>query len=340
MGILSSEIPTKKMVTLCRQLATTYEAGIPLVQAMDVVGSQMKDAAVKRVLKGIQTDIKTGSTLGEAAGNQRRHLPTFFVQLATVGEHGGRLDVMFRDLADYYEDKAALNRRIVGSMIYPGIQLTLAWILGSFALTTVGMIDINSTSFSFEKLISNYIQLQMSAGIVAGIFIVAAIVLSRLGVLKFITGFVSTFVWPFSGTTRRFALSRFCRSMSLLVSSGVAIPKCIEGGAMVASNPYIQKDLLKAVPYVKSGRTLTEGFAESRIMPRMVKEMIAVGEETGNLDSQLQKAASWLAEEAEARVNMMIKLMNVGIILFVGAVVGYVVISFYSKLLGGYSDVL
>ncbi len=335
MGLLTSEISTKQMVTLCRQLATTYEAGIPLAQAMDVVGAQMKDRDVKQVLSSIRSDIQGGTTLGEAAANQQRHLPTFFVQLAAVGETGGRLDSMFRDLADYYEDKAALNRRVIGSMIYPSIQLILAWFLGSFALTTIGMIGANATSFSFGALFARYTELQIAAGIVAGFVIAAMIVMSRLGVLRYVTGFVSTFVWPLSGVTQRFALARFCRSMSLLVGSGVAIPKCIEGGALVASNPYIQKDLLLAVPPIKSGHTLTEAFSTSRYMPRMVHEMIAVGEETGALEIQLQKASKWLTEEAESRVNVLIKLMNAGIVLAVGAVVGYIVISFYSRLYGG-----
>lgn len=335
MGLFTSQIPTKKMVTLCRQLATSYDAGLPLTQSMDIVGSQLGDKEVSRVLQSMKTDIRNGATLGEAAAAQHRHLPTFFVQLAAVGETGGRLDIMFRDLAQYYEDKAELRRQIIGSLVYPAIQLAAGWFLGSFALTTIGMIDVAATSFNFGALIERYVQIQIVAGFVVIAAIVGAFVLNMLGVLGYVTGLVGTFAWPFSAATRRFALARFCRSMALLVQSGVSMPRCVEDAASVAANPYIANDLAKCAEPIRRGATVSEAFSQSRYLPDMAKQMIAVGEETGALDTQLMKVSEWFTSEAQARLKTLITIMNVSIILGVALTIGYVIISFYARLYGG-----
>jgi len=344
MGLFSSEISTKKMVPLCRQLATTYEAGIPVVQGFDVVGSQLKDRRIRDVLTTVRDDIKQGATLGEAVHNQRKYLPIFFVQLLAVGEEGGRLDAMLRDLADYYEDRLALQRRVIGSMIYPGIQLGFAWFLGSFALMTIGRlqeaIQTRMMEFNFNALIGDYVNLQIIAGFVLVFVLLAAIVLSRLGVLGYVTGLVSTFVPPFAGATRKFALARFFRSMALLVTSGLGIVKCVEGAATVAANPYIRNDLLKVRQPIKDGESLTEAFARTRYLPPIAHEMLAVGEQSGQLEVQLRKLSHWFTEEAQGRVNMIVRFMNALIILGVGLLIGYIVITFWTSYYGGMLDAI
>lgn len=333
MGLFSSELSAKQMVPFCRQLAATYTAGIPIAQSLDVVGAQLTNKAIRTLTSEMKEDILRGATLADAAAAQSKRLPRFFVQLVAAGERGGRLDAMLRDLAKYYEDKVALQRTIAMSLLYPGIQLAFAWFAGSFALTTIGR--INTTSFDLNGILRDYAALQASAGAVAAVALVAMAVLARTGQLRRVTGVIGTHAWPFSGATLRFALARFFRSMALLVGSGVNIVKCVEASAEVAHNDYVKRHLLRATPVLRNGGTLEQAFAPIRIIPPMAQQMVAVGERAGELEFQMEKIAQWYTEEAESKVLVITRVMNVVILLLVAVVVAYVLITFYSRLYGG-----
>jgi type IV pilus assembly protein PilC len=338
MGLFSSQIETKKMVGLCRQLGQTYHAGIPIAKALDMLGEQTKDKQMRSVLTTMQADITNGSTLGEAADKQSKYLPPFFIQLVSTGEYGGKLDVMLKDLAEYYEDRRTLQQKIVGSMIYPIIQLTMAWFLGTFSLMLVARMNYKELAMDWTAFFADYIQLQTWALIALAGVTVASIILSRLGILRWITGWVAMYIWPFAPATRRFAHSRFFRSLSLLIGSGMNIIHCIKNSAAVAANPYIEKDLVQAVNPVQDGATLAKAFSNSRYIPPMAMQMLVVGEQSGNLEGQLIKVSEYMREEAQSKVRIMITFFNVLTALFVGGVVGYVVISFYLKYIGGALD--
>lgn len=338
MGLFSTELSAKQMVPLCRQLAATYTAGIPIAQSLDVVGKQINNKSIRNLTSSMKDDIIRGATLADAAEAQSKYLPHFFVQLIAAGEHGGRLDAMLRDLAKYYEDKVALQRTIFMSMFYPGIQLGFCWFAGSFALTTVSHINIER--FDLNGILTAYGVLQLKAAVVVGCLLVVSILLSRLGYSGNLIKLAATHVWPFSGATIRFALARFFRSMSLLIGSGVNMVKCVDASSRVAHNDYVEKHLRKAMPVLANGGTLEQAFAPIRIVPPMAQQMLAVGERSGELEFQLEKVAQWYTEEAEAKVHVITRVMNVVILLAVAAVVAYVLITFYSRLYGGVFDEL
>jgi len=141
-----------------------------------------------------------------------------------------------------------------------------------------------------------------------------------------------------SPVTRKFGLARFFRSMSLLISSGLRIDHCIENSAAVVSNPYLEKDLLKALPGVRDGQTLVEAFSESRLLTPTAREMLYVGEESGSLDQTLRKVSEYHLAEATHAVQVATKILGVLIALIVGGLVGYIIITFYSRLYGGMLD--
>ncbi len=337
MGLMSPQIDTKKMVPLCRQLATSYGAGIPILRTLDHVGAQVRDAKTKRVLKSIGDDIRKGSTLTEAVGAQSEFLSPFFVHLLASGEHGGHLDVMLRDLADYFEDRLKMQRAIMSTLALPMIQLTMAWFLGSFALgITQGALDAGGgTSGVMAWITEVYIPFQLMAIAFFALMGAVAVALSRFGLLGWVTGLISTYVWPLKNVTRKFAMARFFRSFSLLIASGLPIVKCIEQSAAVIGNPYIERDLLQAVPPIRRGSTLTEALSHARYVTPLAREMVQVGEVSGNLDGQMKKAAEYHLDEASHAVQVATKVMGALIGLAVAGVIGYVVISFYSNLYGG-----
>jgi len=346
MGLLSSEINTKSMVPVCRQLATTYEAGIPIVKSFQHVARETKDPAVRRVMGTIAEDIQRGATLADAVRKQSKYLSPFFVQLLMSGETGGHLDVMLNDLAQYYEDRLNIQRSVAAAMAYPVLLMIVAWFLGSFAL---GMGQRAVASFNdpskggvsgVSEYFSEWASMQVHAMIIFAVLVVVFILLYRAGVLGWITGAVTTFVWPLSKVTRYFAMARFFRSFSLLLNSGLGVVRCIQGAAGVIGNPYIEQDMLRTVPHVKNGETLTESFRSSRYLTPMAREMLAVGEESGNMDYHLKKCADYHLKEANHAVRQAMTVFTTLLMVTVFGVIGMIIIRFYINLYGGMMDAL
>ncbi|MEK7793888.1 MAG: type II secretion system F family protein, partial [Candidatus Hydrogenedentota bacterium] len=169
---------------------------------------------------------------------------------------------------------------------------------------------------------------------------IIAVVLSRAGVFQWVSGAFTTFIWPVSVVTRKFALARFFRSFALLLGSGLHINRCIESAAAITANPFIEKDLLKALPVVREGGTLVDAFARARSLTPMSREMLRVGELSGELEKQMKKISEYHLKEATHAVQVATKVLSAMIVLGVGVLVGYIVISFYSKLYGGMLDEL
>jgi len=332
MGLTSAQISTKKLVPLCRQLATSYEAGIPILRSLEMIGSAGGDKKVREITRTMHGAIRGGKTLGQAASEQSKYLPSFLIELLAAGEKGGRLDVMLRDLADYYEDRAAMQRQVASSMVYPCFQLASAWFLGTFSLRLISRIGdsaVDIAAYFHEYLI---FQAKAMAGVASVIGV--CIVLARLGWFAYVWGLFTTFVWPVSVVTRKFALARFFRSMSLLIEAGMNMKSCIINSAAVMTNPYIQKDLLQAAPEVQRGSTLVQAFANCRFLTPTAREMLVVGEETGNLDKSLLKVSQLHMAEASEAVKRAQTVMGVLTVLAIGSLVGYIVIKFYMTYIG------
>ncbi|MCH7879092.1 MAG: type II secretion system F family protein [candidate division Zixibacteria bacterium] len=183
---------------------------------------------------------------------------------------------------------------------------------------------------------SKSIDLSGKGAIIFGV----AVLLARQGVLEWITAAVTTFVWPLSPVTRRFALARFFRSFALLLGGGLHVTRCIESAAAVTANPYIERKLLMAVPLIKEGATLVEAFDTTRQLTPMAREMLHVGEESGNLEIQMKKISEYHLDEATQAVAIATRVMSVVIFGAVAVLVAYILFRFYSGLYGGIMDEL
>lgn len=322
------------MVPLCRQLSTSFNAGIPIIRTIENVGSMNRDRKVKRVLIEMGDALKKGSTLGDAAHAQSKYFSPFFVQLLAVGERGGHLDVMLKDLAQYFEDRLQMQRDIRSAMAIPMIQLCAAWFAGTFVYGIFDVITAGTGVTGVKEYFGVYVAFQMKAAMVFALLFFVAVILSRLGLFGWITGAFTTFVWPLSIVTRKFALARFFRSFALLLGGGISVIKCIEGSATVVANPYIAKDLSKSIEPIRQGATLVEAMNHTRQLTPMAREMLVVGEESGNLEAQMEKISEYHLAEANQAVAMATKAFGVLIMVAVGCLVGYIVISFYSRLYG------
>lgn len=343
MGIVSSEIRVKKLTPMFRQLATAYDAGIPLVQAFELLKREQKDRELTEMLTRMQETVKQGGTLGDAVSAESRKLPSYAIALIKAGEQGGKLDVMFRDLADYFEDRLEMQRQMLRWMAYPIVLLTATWFLGTFALRLVIKLPdilLSGKPFSLNGYFEEYIKFQTFAGLVFAGICVLCIVLARMGLMRWIWGLFSTHVWPLAPITKRFALARFCRSLALLVDSGLPIVQSIERAAAVTANPYIQRDLLRSVPYVKEGASLTQALSVSKYLLPTAREMIYVGEESGKLEESLRKVSRWYLDEASHAAAIATRVLYFIVYFAAAGLVLYVVYTFYSRLYGGMLDAI
>ncbi len=317
---------------MCRQLATAYDAGIPITRALQLAGEHTKNRQVRETMVEMSVAIQNGSTLGEAARAQRKQLPPMLVDMLDTGEHGGRLDAMLREVADYYEDRLALRRRVMSMMTLPVVYIVAAWFLGSFSLGLISQLNLDARNpFNLGTYFESYLQFQASALILFATVAAVLFVLNRLGVVSGVLSQIARVLWPFNAVSRKFALARFFRSFALLTVSGLNVKHCIARAAAVTGNPHIQRDLLQAVPRVADGQTLTQAFAPCRTLDPTAREMITVGEESGELDAMLRKLAQYQQDEASHTLDRTIRIIGVLIMLAVGLLVGYIVISFWSR---------
>ena len=344
MGLFSTQISTKKMVPLCRQLSSSYHAGIPIIRTFELLAQEQKDPKIRRVLLTMRDDLKKGDTLGAATRQQSKYLPEFFVQLMAAGEQSGTLDTMLKDLGEYFEDRLRIQRSVVRALVYPCIQLTLAWFLGTFAFRMLGALKTfitaifgkgsGSGQFDFATFLSDYAWFQGKAMLLFGVIFATCVVLSRMGLFGYVWGAFATHVWPISTVTRKFALARFFRSMALLIGSGMRIDHCIENSANTTANPYIQKDLKQAIPIVRDGGTLVQAFAGSRYLTSTAREMLLVGEESGNLEDQLRKVSDYHLEEANTATTIAIRILGISIVIAIALLIGYLIITFWTSYYG------
>ena len=340
MALFSRQVSTKALVPVCRQLSTSFGAGIPIMRCLDLVRNSTKDKQVREVLTDIHERIRNGSTLTDAARKQSEYLPELFIELLAAGEVGGHLDETLRELADYYEDRLALRRTIIGKSAYPVFQLVCAWFLGSFALGIARSISFTSKTFTFSGYLQSYANLQIRALMVLGAAVAGCVLLSRAGLLKWIWGWIATKCWPLSAVTLRFAQARFFRSLSLLIASGAPIVQAVQRSAAASANAYVERDFLQAVPAIKDGQTLVQAFGPVKHLSPTAREMLYVGEESGKLDATLLKVAQYQRDEALHALNVAGRVLQVAITLAVGIVIGYIVISFYGNYYGRMMDEL
>jgi len=339
MGLVSPKISTKKIMPICRQLATSYGAGIPILRSLELITEVEKHKKTREVFQHMHDDIQGGATLAQACLSQSERLPPLFTELLSSGEVGGRIETMLLDLAQYYEDRLAMRRTIIGKSLYPAFQLCMAWFLGSFALRIIPQITMGKT-FNAWVYFGEYARFQALTLLLFFTGVAVVFLFGQTGTFRRIWGLFATYLWPLRNITRRFARARFFRSLALLVGSGLPIGYAIERAAASSLNPYVEKDLLTAVPRVAAGMTLTEAFAPCGLLTPQTREMIHIGEESGRLEESLQKAADYQMQEAVHAVDIATRVGEVLIIIAVAIVIAFIVFTFYDKFYGGLMDEL
>ena len=333
------KVPMRDIVIFTRQFSTMINAGLPLVQALDILATQSENQALKDTTKQVVFDVESGNTVADALRKHPNAFNELYVNMVAAGEAGGILDTILMRLAVFMEKNDALVRKVKGAMIYPGVIMSVAVI--AITVLLVFVIPVFQNMFSSVNMAlplptrivigASYFLKSYWWAVGAGLFGAATmfkryyatsngkLTIDRLMLKMPVLGDV----------LRKSAVSRFTRTLGTLISSGVSILDGLEITAKTAGNRVIQDAIMESRASIAGGETISAPLKKSQVFPPMVISMIAVGEQTGGLDEMLTKIADFYDEEVDAAVGGLLALMEPMMIVFLGVVVGGMVVSMY-----------
>jgi type IV pilus assembly protein PilC len=336
---LSPRVKLPEIVIFTRQLATMINAGVPIVQALDILRDQTGNITFKKTLREVREDVKAGQTLSEALSKHPKIFDELTVSLTRAGETSGALDVIMNRLADYLEKIMALKRKIKGAMVYPIAVISFAIIVVMVMLVYVIPVFANMFKDAGLKLpLPTLIVINISTALRSYIhwiiigFILLAFIIVRIRKTergRFATDRFLLRVPVIGDLIRKASIARMCRTLSTLLGNGVPILDSIQIVARVAGNRVIERAILYAREEVSRGRGLADPVEETRVFPLIVPRMIAVGETTGALDQMLGKVADFFEDEVDRTVEALTSLLEPLFIIVLGVIIGGLLVAMY-----------
>src|SRR6266853_1310294 len=332
-------VKTRDVVVFTRQFATMINAGLPLVQALDILAQQTENKILADITRQVVYDVESGHTLADALRKHPKAFSDLFVNMVAAGEAGGILDTILLRLAQFLEKNDAIIRKVKGAMVYPVVIMSVA----AIAITVLLIFVIPTFQSMFASV---NLELPLPTRIVIGASNVlkhywwamgGAIALAAFGIARYYKTVpgklqIDTFMLnvPVLGDVlRKSAVSRFTRTLGTLISSGVSILDGLEITARTAGNMVIHNAVMESRAPIAGGETIAGPLKKSKVFPPMVISMIAVGEQTGGLDEMLSKIADFYDEEVDVAVSALLSLMEPVMIVVLGVIVGGMVVAMY-----------
>ncbi|MBI5379420.1 MAG: type II secretion system F family protein [Nitrospirae bacterium] len=338
---IGGRVSDKDLTVFTRQFATMIDAGLPLVQCLEILSQQTENKTLAKVITQIRQDVESGATLTDALKKHPKVFNDLYVNMTSAGEAGGILDTILNRLAAHIEKVMKLKKRVKSAMIYPAVVIGVAvavlaiimiFVIPVFAKMYEGFGATLPLPTQIVVSASNFVASWMGGGIVLGSIILLAVgirlayktqkgrmIIDRLLLRLPIVGIL----------IRKVAVAKFTRTLGTLISSGVPILDGLQIVARTAGNRVIEKAVVETRQSVSEGKTLADPLSASKVFPPMVTSMIAVGESTGALDTMLGKIADFYEEEVDVAVANLTSLLEPVMIVFLGTTVGGIVISMY-----------
>ena len=338
-AFLQPRVKQRDVILFARQFSTMIDAGLPIIQCLDILYSQQGNATFKKMLKEIKESVEGGATLAEALKKFPKQFDSLFVNMIAAGEAGGILDGILRRLAAYMEKAAKLKAQVKGAMTYPIVTLIIAVVV--LAVILVFVIPV------FEEMFADFGgELPLPTQIVVAMsdMVKSKIVYIIIGLFLFIIAFKKFYgtekgrevvdklllkIPVFGDLLRKVAVAKFTRTMGTMLASGVAILEALDIVAKTAGNKTVEKAIYSVRKGIAEGRTMADPLAESGVFPSMVCQMISVGESTGALDAMLGKIADFYDEEVDQAVENLTALIEPFMLVFLGVTIGGLVIAMY-----------
>ncbi len=334
-----NRVKTKDILVFTRQFSVMIDAGLPLVQALDILGSQSDNPAFKKVLLQVKAKVEAGSTFADALGEHPKVFDELFVQLVRAGEIGGILDTILQRLGAYIEKNEKLARRVKGAMVYPSIVLVVA-----VGVTVVLLAFVTPT---FEKMFKDFggampaptqFLISLSHGLRDNWYVFVGVPIALVVAFKlFVRNPRGRELWDgftlktpvFGSLVRKVAVARFTRTLGTMISSGVPILDALEIVAKSAGNRIIEQAVLFVRARISEGKNMASPLADTKVFPPMVVQMIGVGEATGAMDQMLSKIADFYDDEVDVAVAALTSMIEPVMMVFLGGVVGGFLVAMY-----------
>lgn len=340
LNFLMNSVPATKLVVFVRQFATMIDAGLPLVQCLEILASQESSAYFQKVLLGVKESVESGSTFADSLKRYPKVFDTLFVNLVAAGELGGILDTILNRLATYIEKNVKLARQVKGAMLYPiGILVVAAGVVTALLKFVIPTFEGMFSDFGNAELpiLTQYVIAASNwfgrnfffivAGVIGFIFLSKKTLETKRGRKSFDT--VVLKLPLFGPLMRKVAVAKFTRTLGTMIASGVPLLDALEIVSKAANNTVIEEAIMFTREKVSEGSSMSEPLAKTKVFPGMVVQMIGVGESTGAMDTMLQKIADFYEDEVEVAVTSMTKLLEPLMMVFIGGIVGTVMIAMY-----------
>jgi len=336
---LKGGVKEKEIVVFCRIFSTMINAGLPLIQCLDLLAQQEQNKTFKDIIKKVKEDVEGGASLTDALKKYPNIFDELFVNLVAAGEAGGILDVILGRLSAYMEKAMKLKSKVKGAMTYPAAVLVIS--VGVVTLLLLKVIPVFKKMFEgmggelpgpTQFLVNASEMAQSYWWIAAGILVVLYIIFDRFRKTEKGRWTLDTMILKapvFGPLLKKVAVAKFSRTLSTMMSSGVPIMEGLNIVSKTSGNVVIEAALVKTRQSISEGRTIAEPLMETGIFPPMVVQMIAVGEATGALDTMLSKIADFYDDEVDAAVEAMTSLLEPVMMVFLGGIVGGMIIAMY-----------
>jgi type IV pilus assembly protein PilC len=337
---LKQGITTRELVIFTRQFATMIDAGLPLVQCLDILSDQQPNKTFQTILREVKGDVEQGATFADSLRKHPKPFDSLYVNLVQAGEIGGILDTILNRLAVYLEKADALARKVKGAMVYPTTVLVVA--IGVVVLMLVKVIP------TFEKMfadfgselpgptqlvvtMSHFMQEWIGVFLISIVAIIFTYLQARQRSPRFRRATDAMYLrMPVIGPLlQKVAVARFTRTLGTMIASGVPILDGLDIVAKTAGNMVIEEALMDVRAAISEGKTIAEPLQESEVFPGMVTQMIAVGEETGAMETMLSKIADFYDEEVDTAVDALTSMLEPLMMVFLGGSVGGLLIAMY-----------
>jgi type IV pilus assembly protein PilC len=339
LAFMQPKVTEKDIVVFSRIFATMINAGLPLMQCLDVLAGQEQNKTFAKIIKTVRSDIEAGSTLTDALKKYPKIFDQLFVNLVAAGESGGILDVILQRLSAYMEKAMKLKSKVKGAMTYPISVLGIS--IGVVALLLLKVIPVFQKMFEgMGSDLPGPTQFLVDASAFAQNYFIHAVVFVAVSVYLFkmyyktekgtLTVDAMVLKLPvFGPLLKKVAVAKFTRTLATMMSSGVPIMDGLEIVSRTSGNKIIENAIMSTRRSIGEGKTIAEPLMETDIFPPMVVQMIAVGEATGALDTMLAKIADFYDDEVDAAVDAMTALLEPFMMVFLGGVVGGMIIAMY-----------
>ncbi|MEK6679956.1 MAG: type II secretion system F family protein [Nitrospirota bacterium] len=336
---IGGRVKDKDIAVFTRQFATMIDAGLPLVQCLEILSTQSENKSMASALKDIRQDVESGATFTDALRKHPKVFNDLYVNMVAAGEAGGILDTILNRLAAYIEKAMKLKAKVKAALVYPGVIVSVAiivvtvllvWVIPVFAQMFTDMGGTLPLPTRIVMGTSDAVRGNM-------IFVIIAIILFVVGLKYFyksekgkriVDGLLLKA--PVFGTLiRKVAVAKFTRTLSTLISSGVPILDGLEIVSRTAGNKVVEDALMVTRQSISEGKTIADPLGKSKVFPPMVVQMISVGEATGALDAMLSKIADFYDEEVDNAVAALTSMLEPMLMVFLGVIVGFIVIAMY-----------